>query len=383
MHMHIPSLYIEKGAFGGFGLGFHNGKAVFVWGAIPGEIVEIEIERYYSSHAFAKIIHIVQPSPHRIAPACPNFGYCGGCDYLHVEYEEELRIKKEIIIDALTRIGKLSIESIQEIETRSSNRFGYRSHAEVKYSSDGKAGFYRKESNEVVPFPERGCLLLADALNDGMTSITNNASRQCKTAIDAEDLFHSSLEKNPVLIERENDITFQHSINCFFQANRFLRSQMAEIVCRYAHLASSEKFIDAACGVGFFALHLARNAKKGIGFDISKESIQWARYNAQINNITNVEFHTANFSSLPITDDNWDIVVVDPPRAGLSKKARHTINFISPKRIIYVSCNPATFARDAKDFISEGYIFSRLTFIDMFPGTKHIEMIGLFELLRQ
>lgn len=379
--MHTP-LTIVKPAFGGFGLGFSKGKAIFVWGSIPGEIVDVQIMHETSSHAFAKIVKIHKPSLHRIEPKCSNFGLCGGCDYLQMNYEEELRIKKEIIRDSLTRIAKIKPEHIVEIEMQSSSRFGYRTHADIKFSHDGIPGFYRKESNEVIRFPEKGCMLLSDALREGITTITNNTARQCKIATDAFGLFHSSLERNSQIIEKENNITYARRINCFFQANRFLRAQMANIVSKYAQVNHKGKFIDAACGVGFFSLHLASASQNGKGYDISNESIFWAKQNALRNNILNVEFFTANFSSMPITGGEYDAVIVDPPRAGLSKKARKTIIFIAPKRLVYVSCNPATFARDAMDFMAAGYIFSRLTFIDMFPGTQHIEIIGLFEILQ-
>lgn len=380
--MPICKIEITKPVFGGYCLGFHNGKAIFVWGTLPGEIVEIEIYRDYSSHAFAKILHIVQQSPNRIVPACPNFGNCGGCDYLHMEYDEELRIKKEIIIDSLIRIGKIAHQDIPHIETIFASRFGYRTHADVKFSPDGKVGFYRKESTEVIPFPQKGCLLLAQPLIEGLQTLKPIGQKSCKIAVGSDEVFHSSIEDMSIITEKENDLVFQRSINCFFQANRFLRSRMAQIVCDYAQMDYSKRLIDAGCGVGFFALHCARLSKSGLGVDISKESIRWAQHNAHINNITNVEFYTENFSSLLINNDNWDVVVIDPPRAGLSKKARRIINLISPKQIIYVSCNPTTFARDAKDFIYGHYVLAQLTFIDMFPGTKHIEMIGLFKKLR-
>lgn len=373
------SLNIEKPAFGGFGLGFHDGMAVFVWGAIPGETAEVDITQSFSSHAFAIVTKIHQPSPHRIEPECPNFGVCGGCDYLHMDYNKELSIKNDIIIEALRRIGKFEPASLPSVETITAQRFGYRSHADIKISSRGDVGFFRKESNEVIAFPKRGCLLLSDKLNGSIDSLKHNSARACKIVVDAHGNFNSSLEKSNEIVEIENNLIFARSINCFFQANRFLRAEMANIVHSFALMHKNEKFIDAACGVGFFALHLAKSAREGMAFDISKESIFWAKRNEQKNSITNINFFPASFSSIPLTDGDYGAVVIDPPRAGLPKKARKTFIFLAPKRIVYVSCNPTTFARDARDFADAGYSLPRLTFIDMFPGTKHIEMVGLFE----
>ncbi|MCX7680120.1 MAG: class I SAM-dependent RNA methyltransferase [Spirochaetes bacterium] len=377
--MQTLQVKIEKATFGGFGLGFHYNTAIFVWGSIPGEIVEVKITKQHSSYAFAEIVKIHRSSPHRIFPACPNFGICGGCDYLHMEYSQELCLKKEIITDTLARIGKISFENQPQIEIASSHRFGYRTHAEIKFSHHGVAGFYRKESNDVIPFPKAGCALLADSLNAGIELLKDNTASQCKIAINSNNQFFSSMRGKPIIFESVSEIVFERPINCFFQANRFLRERMVSLVCKYANMDHSKKFIDVACGVGFFTLHLAKASHFGIGFDISKENIQWARHNARINNIYNVEFHTANFSSLPITDDNYRAVILDPPRGGLSKKARKTIIYLAPERIVYVSCNPTTFSRDTADFIRNGYRLSQLSFIDMFPGTHHIELVGLFE----
>ncbi len=376
MHTRIT---IEKPAFGGYGLGFSDGKTIFVWGSIPGEIVDVEITHATSSHAFAKVVSIHQPSPQRIEPSCPNFGLCGGCDYLHMEYEEELRIKKKIIRDSLVRIGKFRSEDIPAIETISSHRFGYRSHADIKFSHSGKAGFYQKESNHVIPFPEKGCVLLAEALSEALRLPDTARVRSCKIAAGADGAVHTSHERNPVIREIENEIVFERSITCFFQANRFLRAKMAEIACEFARMGDKTKFIDVACGVGFFALHLAEIAHSGIGYDISNDNIFWATHNARCNTISNVEFFKADFSSLPAISGKYDALIIDPPRAGLSKKARHSIIFIAPERIVYASCNPATFARDASHFFAHNYSLANINFIDMFPGTQHIEIIGVFE----
>ncbi len=377
--MRISSLHIEKSVLGGFGLGFSNGKAVFVWGTIPGEIIEAKIIHETASHAFAEIVDFHHTSPHRIRPVCPNFGICGGCDYLHVDYEEELDIKKEIIIDSLTRIGKFLYDTIPKLHTFASERFGYRSHADIKFSHSRKVGFYKKESIEVVPFPEEGCSLLAPELVCGIQSCKGIHTHSLKVAKGADGEFHSSLEKNAVIREFENNILFERNIHCFFQSNQFLRSSMAKIVCDYSNICNIERFIDGACGVGFFGLHLAKNAHEGIGFDISKESIVWARHNALLNNMINIHFSAESLSSLHITQGDFAVFLVDPPRAGLSKKARRTIAFLHPQKIVYVSCNPATFSRDARDFVNAGYSFTNAAFIDMFPATKHIELIGLFE----
>lgn len=372
------NITIEKAVYGGYGLAFADGKALFVEGALPGETVDARVVRDTASHSFAAVAEIQTPSPHRIAPECPCFGACGGCDYLFADYDTELAMKREIILDSLARIGKFRFETIPSIDTRSSKRFGYRSHAEVKLDAGGRAGFFRKESNDVVPFPAAGCLLLWGNLIEGIGARDGAAGKGYRIAAGADGVPRSSMEGSPVITEKEGDIVLDRDIRCFYQANRRLRGAMRETVARYASLAEDDNFIDGACGVGFFALDLARRAASGTGYDIERESVRWARHNAEKNGIGNVKFEARDLSKLEETGGTYGAVVVDPPRAGLPKKARRGITFLEPRAIVYVSCNPATFARDAADFAATGYGFRELTFIDMFPGTQHIELIARF-----
>ncbi|NCU33249.1 MAG: class I SAM-dependent RNA methyltransferase [Candidatus Moranbacteria bacterium] len=175
--------------------------------------------------------------------------------------------------------------------------------------------------------------------------------------------------------ESECGITYKREINGFFQANRFLRSRMLEIVKEYSDLTIKDNFIDIGCGCGFFTLYLARDAAAGYGFDVDKKGIDHAEKNAVLNSIDNVKFFAISSSEIHPHKVKAASVIVDPPRMGLTKKTRQTINAINPDKIIYVSCNPSTYARDIRDFISRGYKLDRLTMIDMFPGTHHIEII--------
>ena len=353
--MIYENILIEKAVYGGYGLAFADGKALFVEGVIPGETVDARVTRDTASHSFAAATEIRTPSPHRIAPECPSFGACGGCDYLYADYDTELAMKREIILDALARIGKFRADTIPAIGTQSSERFGYRSHAEVKLDNRGRAGFYRKESNDVVPFPPAGCLLLWKPLVEGIRAREGSTGKGFRIAAGADMAPRSSLEGSPVIAEQEGDIVLERDIRCFYQANRLLRGAMRETVARYASLAEDDNFIDGACGVGFFALDLARRAASGTGYDIERESVRWARHNAKKNGIDNVKFEARDLSKLDLTGGTYGAVVVDPPRAGLPKKARRGITFLEPRAIVYVSCNPATFARDAADFAAAGY----------------------------
>lgn len=371
-------LKIEKAAYGGFGLGFADGKAIFIPFSAPGDELQIVIIKEKKNFSFGIIDNIVSASPGRITPACPNFGFCGGCDYLHLNYDDELNIKKDILTEHLKKISKLCPEEIPAIDVISGPRFNYRSHARIR-QENSKNGFYAKESNILVPFPENGCLLLNQALTDGLKNLVDAGDKELRIAVDSYGHFRSSMDKTNSLRELENGVIYDRSIFNFFQSNRFLRSRMLELVESYASLSQTDRFIDIGCGVGFFSIYLARKGNNGAGIDIDRESINWAIHNSSVNSINNLKFNSGSFSNLINSNEKIDAVILDPPRAGLPKNARIKLLSLEPSVIVYISCDPSTFARDARDFIDNGFNFSKLSMIDMFPGTYHIEVIGLLK----
>jgi tRNA/tmRNA/rRNA uracil-C5-methylase (TrmA/RlmC/RlmD family) len=376
--MQTINITIQKPAYGGYGLGFcDNGKACFVQYALPGEEISAEIISEKKDYCFGRIISINKKSEHRIEPVCPNFGLCGGCDYLNIDYGTELRYKKEILLETLKR-SRIDERDIPEIEIIKADRFHYRSHASVK-STKNAFGFYGKNSYQLAAFPEAGCKLLAEDLLHILDTLPGTGS-EIKIACSAQTGCISSLDKSTTIIENEAGICYGRDIRLFFQQNRFLRAKMIGEVIQYAGPDKSKSFLDIGCGVGFFTLHLAKTSKKALGIDISKESIKWGKHNAKINRITNAIFKTLPASEIRSLKERFDAVVADPPRAGLPAKAREAVKALAPGLIVYVSCDPATFARDNRDFIESGYKLERLTIIDMFPATLHIEVIGLLKL---
>jgi 23S rRNA (uracil1939-C5)-methyltransferase len=377
--MRTIDLTIQKPAYGGYGLGFHEGKACFVQYAIPGDEAIVEIYQEKKDYSFGRIIDLSKKSESRIEPECPNFGTCGGCDYLNVNYETELQFKKEILLETLKRTGhfnKNNKNEIPEISVISSDRFHYRSHASIK-SSKSAFGFYEKDSYRIAALPEAGCMLLAEELLQKLGGLPK-INGEFKIAFSHESGFLSSFEKNSSILEHEHGISYERDVSLFFQTNRFLRGRMLETVAQYAELDKSKNFVDIGCGVGFFTLYLAKSAKKAFGIDINKESIKWAKRNVKLNGISNAFFKALPASDIRSLNESFEAAIADPPRAGLSVKAREVLIAAAPERIVYVSCKPATFARDARDLLNSGRKLQKLTMIDMFPGTHHIEVIGLF-----
>ncbi len=373
----IIVIRIKKSAYGGYGLGFHDGKVIFIRESLPGELIEAELFQEKRDHAFGRLIKIIEVSKNRVKPECSNFGSCGGCDYLHTDYATELNIKRDIIIDSLSRIAGLKSDDIPNIKIISDRRYNYRSHASVKCHS-GINGFFMKGTSKIIQFPLNGCLLLSDELNKALSKNHKHVN-DFKISAGADKSPKFSYNKDCIIRENESNVIYDREIDCFFQANRFLRSAMLDTVKDYSAPDQDNNFIDLACGVGFFTLHLASSAKSGTGIDIAEKNIKWAKHNAKLNNINNIKFKAADASSID-SSKPVDAVFIDPPRAGISKKTRKNIIALKPSSLIYISCDPATFSRDMSDFIKAGFRLDKLLMIDMFPATYHIEIISKFVL---
>lgn len=374
----IPNLPIVKAVYGGYGLGFANEKAVFVPGALPGETVKVELCREKGSYSFGAILEIEKASDKRQVPACPIFGRCGGCSYLMVPYEDELAIKKEILVENLRRIGGMQEGEFPAIDIVAGERHHYRSHTSLKSGAAG-IGFFRSESNILEPLPCDGCLLLAPELNRWARNAVPGIP-EIRVAMDADHAVFDSANGATLIREREGGLVFDREIGQFFQGNRFLRSRMLELVASYAGLAAGSSFLDIGCGVGFFSLRCGLEGGTGTGIDINNGSIRRARQNAKLNDIGGVNFQRASASDLHPGRVRAEVAIIDPPRAGLSEKGRKTVVALRPATIVSVSCNPTTFARDLRDFARAGYRTTGLTMIDMFPCTSHLEIVARLEL---
>jgi len=365
---HMITVKIEKESYGSF-IARNEGKIVFTENVLPGELCRLKITEEKKDFAFAELIEVLEPSANRIEPACPNYLKCGGCDYLHAEYNTELEIKRNIIKDCSKRIGRFDFSS--EIKTYSSERFGYRSRCSVK-SNGTQTGFFGKKTNTIIPFPDSGCILLDRAINDFIKA--NLITDDCRIMKGSDEQISNS--PNADILEKESGFQFTHKADGFFQSNRFLRSKMLELV-----LDKAKDFthaIDLGCGCGFFTIPLSTKMKI-TGIDISEQSIISAKKNNTING-TNADFIRCDMNRIPLSSKQADLIITDPPRAGMSSDTRKNIISIQPGKIIYVSCNPATWARDAGEFIKSGYKIESIDFIDMFPGTMHIELISSFSI---
>jgi len=439
----LYTVRIEGSASGGDGVARIGGRAVFVRRALEGETCEIRILKSTKTAVWAKIERLLEPSPERREPPCPLFGICGGCDLLHMSYEEELRIKKQRVQDALRRIGGADL-TVEEI-VPAGKTDGYRNKAVYAVGEKDGApcfGFYRPRSHDIVP--GKRCLIQTEASARAAGAVCRYMAENVVPAYDEATgeglirrVFCRTNEKGEALIavvtairdlphaeklvsavreacpeaagilqnvngrrgnavfdggftalwgkDRLEDtlcgLTFSLSPRSFYQVNRAQAEKLYLKALDFALLTGKETALDLYCGAGTITLCLAKRAGRVIGAEIVEDAVRDARENARKNGISNAEFLCADASEAAETLARRglrpDIVTVDPPRKGLAPEVIGAIAAMSPGKVVYVSCDPATLARDIKLFSEAGYRASRACAVDMFPRCAHVETVVL------
>ena len=339
----------------------NDGRVVFVRGAARGDVLEIILTKELRGNANADIVGVKEPSPHRIEPDCRYYPICGGCDFRHITYEEELNAKQQRVNDALTRIGGLSARAPEILYTGDVDH--YRNKA--TFHSDGKSsGFYKSNSREIVPVDH--CLLLKNDLNDILKSFNFNG-----------DITLHSGQRQPgdPIIEEMDGLVF--NVTGFFQVNTAAALLLFQKASEFASMSKHESLIDLYCGVGALTLFVGRDAGYALGVEQNSAAVVYARENAKQNGLSHIEFICADAAAWETEIPHPDCVIVDPPRKGLSRGTIQRILSLSPNRIVYVSCDPATLARDLR--LLSGYAIEEVCAVDMFPRTANVECCCLLQ----
>lgn len=420
----------------GLGVARVDGRVVFVHGGVRGEICTIRILKVLKNTAFARVEEILERSTGREKPDCPNYPACGGCDFRHLTYAEELEAKRSRVEEALRRIGGADI-AVEEI-LGSQETVGYRNKSQFPVSPQGRAGFYRARTHQVIPAahcllqaPQSGaiaeavegylrdlqvpayneeshrgllrhiyvrtnregqalvCLVVNGSKLPGEEELVRRIREACPETIGVV-LNSNTRRTNVILGEKYRTLwgvdtlrdtlcglTFDLSIPAFYQVNRPQAERLYEKAVELAGLTGKETVLDLYCGAGTITLALAREAGRAIGAEIVPEAIENARENARRNGAENVSFFCGDAADvaarLAAEDLRPDVVVVDPPRKGLEESVIGSIAQMAPDRVVYVSCDPGTLARDVKRFAQRGYRLEKAVAVDMFPRTVHVE----------
>ncbi len=382
---------IERWAYGGAGLARIDGKVIFVPFVLPGERARVEL----SSGVNAQLAEIVEAAPERVAPPCPLFARCGGCRYQHAPYDFQLARKVDILREQLRRVGK--IEYAGEIETISGPPLGYRNRVQVhvqahKGSNDRrsrKLGYLAARSHALVPLTG-DCPVASPRLNQALAAMRARLTdARFPRFVRSLELFTNETDVQVNVIDTDQPLRkdffdwcesvstldypttlgkFRLSPRSFFQVNRFLAEQLVETAIG---AAEGETALDLYAGVGLFALPLSRRFTTVTAVESGSSAARDLEFNAAGSNVSvqhsRVEDYLAHLESTP------GFVLADPPRAGLGKEVVTHLNRLAPPHITIVSCDPATLARDLAGLT--GYSIERITLVDLFPQTFHIETV--------
>jgi 23S rRNA (uracil1939-C5)-methyltransferase len=389
-------------AHGGEAVARKDGKAHFIAGAMPGEIIEASIVEDRGSWARAALVNVIEPSPQRREPPCPYAQVCGGCQWQFADGETQRRWKKDIVVGQLQHLGGLS-DPIVGDTVKVGPDLGYRNRMDF-HVVDGRPGLYRPRSHDIVHLEQ--CPLLVPALQDvyarlgdldGIERLTLRAGTRTdlqlaiiegevpqdveRWGVPVAQRSATSLRPatgNPRLTEIVRDVVFEIPVDGFFQSNTPGADVLVDLVSDALHVQPHETLLDGFCGVGMFGATVGRNAARVVGIDSSKEAIVAARMNLRTVGIDHnliVGSFTKDIESL---DEYWDVAVVDPPRKGLGERGVEAVTSALPRAVAYVACDPASLARDTRIFGNLGYDFIEATPVDLFPQTFHIETVALF-----
>lgn len=422
-----------------------DGMAVFVPLSAVGDELEVRILKVKKTYAYGKIESITAPSAARVGPDCEGFSRCGGCVWRHISYEEELKIKRQRVEDAVRRIGGIEADIKPIIGSERVLRYRNKAQLPLSKAPDGRTlmGFYAFHSHRVVDCTD--CALQPECFSDVMRitreflALTPNDIYDERTGkgrlrhlyirlgevtgelmvcfvvngngLKNEDLLvkmlrsglpdlktviiNSNREKTNVILGEKNRVIygkgtitdelcglrFTISPFSFWQVNRSQAERLYRKAAEYAALSGDEVLLDLYCGTGTIGLTMAKDCKQLIGVEIVPDAVRDAEYNAAVNSICNARFLCADAptAAQQLRDEGVqpDVVILDPPRKGCGKELVQTIGSLSPKRVVYVSCDPATLARDLNYFSQEGYQIREITPVDMFPRTAHVETVVL------
>ncbi len=368
---------IEKLVAGGDGLGFMDGKAVFVPGALPGERVRVESVESRADFSRAMLRQVLSASPHRREPPCPLAGTCGGCDWQHIEYAEQLAQKKSIVAEALRRTGGIRLEEagVGPLAIEHGIPLGYRARLQVHRGAGGALGFMAAASNTVVPV--QSCpVATRDANRVFLSAPPEGADRFTVFGHGGAFAFEGSPDGEEIRLEILG-VPIAFSVRCFFQSNVEALEKLILFVKGALGGPAAGPAADLYCGVGVFGAFLA-SAFAGItAVESDRTAIAYAKRNvARGRNkffATDVETWTAERQARA----PFSAAVVDPPRTGLSRKVREYLADRKPPALVYVSCNPVTLARDLAFLVSSGFALKDMRLFDFFPQTSHVETVAV------
>jgi 23S rRNA (uracil1939-C5)-methyltransferase len=385
-------LTLDDMAFEGAALGRADGRVIFADYGIPGEEVVVRIEQSRRSFWEGRVVDVLAPAGSRVEPPCPYFGRCGGCQWQHIAYDEQIRLKQQVMRDQLRRLGKLEDAPVSPTVAAPSP-FGYRNNARFSTDDDGNLGFISRgpDGYEFIKIDE--CMLMHPKINEllgkfqgygaGLHQVVIRLGEQTGDLLIQPDMSERVPEVESGQSGYDDELLgarFTVSGPSFFQTNTRQAEALIELVIERLALTGGETVVDAYAGVGTFAKLLAPLAGRVIAIEEAAAAVSDARKN--IGGMDNIEYHQGKVERvLDTLDITPDAIILDPPRSGCKKRTLRAVLGFRPSKLIYVSCNPSTLARDLRILVDGGYALRDVTPVDMFPQTYHIESVSTLELV--
>ena len=406
----IIEIELEGIAHGGEAFGRHEGKIIFVAYAIPGERVRAEVVREKKNWARARLLEVTAPSPYRVEPRCPYFGQdkCGGCQWQHIAYQKQVELKREIVVEQLRRIGHLENPPVRSV-VQVGEPWHYRNNARFAVGKHGRLGFKKPQSHDIVPIEE--CSILHPAVNElyrdfelswspliavrirhgvntgeDMLVLETSGREHPEISVDVPVSIVLQAGQNfvpliglPYIHEEVAGIRYQVSAGSFFQSNTAGAKKLVEMVDGYLDPKPGQTVLDGYAGVGLFSLQLSRN----VGQVVAIEENPWATDDlartAEDMSVDNLSLFEGPMAEVVRTlDQQIDAAVVDPPRTGMEKNVPADLARLGVRKLVYVSCDPATMSRDSDNLRLAGFDLVEVQPVDMFPHTFHIESVSLW-----
>ncbi len=386
----IIDLELTAMTHGGRALGRHDGRPFFVPSGIPGERVLARVTQDKRSYAFAEIVDVIREAPERTAPRCFHFGVCGGCHWQHIDYAAQLRFKRDVVVEQMARIGGLR-DAVVHPTIASPDPWLYRSHATFHVASAGRLGFVGSDDRTVIPLDE--CHIIRPELGEWLDSLRSEHFKRGERVRlqigsggerliarsggrngepDDEASIASAERVHYAVKERQ----FQVTGGSFFQVNLPQAETLVDLVLDRLALSGGERVLDLYSGVGLFTAFLAERAGQVTAVEIYAPAVRDAEIN--LAGFANVDLRVGTIEAA-LPPGQVDAAVIDPPRAGMKPQALVALVERAPGKIVYVSCDPATLARDARRLVESGYRLIDVQPVDMFPQTYHVESVAAFE----
>jgi 23S rRNA (uracil1939-C5)-methyltransferase len=415
---HQLTVRIDSLSYGRAAVGRVDGKVVFVEGAAPGDLVRAEVTGDKGRYLEASVSEVLEPGASRVEPPCPLVGRCGGCPWQHVDYQAQLEAKRDAVVDALERIAGLENPPVDPAEP-SPRQFEYRNRLKLRFSK-GRLGFYSARTHDVVPIPD--CMIAEPRVREAIPSVETFVATLETRAVRVEIAARGELggvvvainsegrlrkadvhrckdflaqRKNPVKglvmwgrgwdrawgdtrrrYAATKDVAWETQGAAFGQINTEANRRLVQKVLGTADPRAKDTVLDLYAGAGNYALALARLVRRVVAIESDTDAVEAGRRSAEHLGLENLEFVGTRVEKYLTRDDRLapDVIIANPPRSGLGN-ATDAISDLKAKRVVYVSCNPTTLARDVRVFLSKGYEVEKVSPIDLFPNTFHVESV--------